>query len=96
VCKSELACILLVAVCIATKVDIKHNALSVSEKLEFIHNVDAHSHMMYTEDPEQLSVPMSLVNIVLIKKHTPAVSNYTQPFRKEFKKVRNFRKLNQC
>jgi phage baseplate assembly protein W len=42
----KLTSLLYVPVCIATKTSIKHKALSVSEKLEFIKKVDAQTHLM--------------------------------------------------
>jgi hypothetical protein len=61
---------LLIAVCIATKIDIKHSALPVSEKLEIIKKVYAQSHVMHAKVAEQLSIPVSVVNnIMVIKKN---------------------------
>jgi hypothetical protein len=42
---SKVSCILHIAECIATKTNIKHEMLSVSEKLEIIKKVDAQPHV---------------------------------------------------
>jgi hypothetical protein len=62
-----------------------------------IKKVDAQSHVMHAKVAEQLNIPMSVLNniVVIRKTHTPAVCNYTQPGRKELKLL-NVRKLNQC
>jgi hypothetical protein len=48
--------------CIARKTHIKHNALSVSEKLGIIKMVGAQPHVMHTNVAEQLSIPVSTLN----------------------------------
>jgi hypothetical protein len=53
-CKSKLTHVLLIAVCIAIKIDIKHSALPISKKLEIIKKVDAQSNVMHAKVTEQL------------------------------------------
>jgi hypothetical protein len=57
--ESNVSCVLLIAVCISTKTNIKHKMLSLSEKLEMIKKVDAQPHVTCTKVAEQLSIPMS-------------------------------------
>jgi hypothetical protein len=47
--KNKLPCILLIAICIAIKTNVKHSALLVSEELKIINKAIAQSHVMHTE-----------------------------------------------
>lgn len=67
--KSRLTCVLLTAICVAIKIDIKHSALILSEKAKIINKADSQSHVMHTEVIEQLSDLPAVNNtrIVMIK-----------------------------
>jgi plasmid maintenance system antidote protein VapI len=52
----------------ARKTNMKHKALSVSEKLGIIKKVVTQPHVMHTEFAEQLSIPVSILNNIMANK----------------------------
>jgi hypothetical protein len=69
----------------ATKDNIKHTALSVSEKMEIIKKVDAQTHVMHKKVAEQLSTPASTLNNMANKKNILQQCVTSQPGRKKLK-----------
>jgi hypothetical protein len=57
--------VLCTVVHMATKINIKCKALSVSEKLEIIKKADAQPYVMYTKAAEQLSITVSTLNNIV-------------------------------
>lgn len=75
---------------------IKYKTYSVInfEKLEAIKKVDAQPHVMYTKVEEQLSIPMSMLNNILVNKY---FSNaYILSETEKSYKLLDMRGLNQC
>jgi hypothetical protein len=69
----------------ATKMNIKCMALSVSEKLEIIKKADAQPHVMCTTVAKQLSITVLERNILENKKNILQQCVATQPGRKKLK-----------
>jgi hypothetical protein len=52
----------------ATKTNVKHEALSVSEKLEIVQKVDAQPDVTCAKVLEQLSISLSVLNNIMMNK----------------------------